>query len=119
MPIKTFEQACKKLKLDAANVLPDVSKMPEHLQKSLLATAMLFIIAGALNDGWKPNWNDDDERKWAPWFWMDAPGFRFYVSDYDFTFSDSTGGSRLCYKTRELSDYAGKTFLQLYQDMME
>lgn len=118
MPIKTFKQACTKLKLDPAKAVPDVSKMPKHLQKSLLAAAMLFIIAEALNDGWKPNWNDNNEYKYYPWFWMNKPGFRFYGSLCDISDTYSTGGSRLCFKTRELSDYAGKTFIKLYKDLM-
>lgn len=118
MQIKTFAQACKKLGLKASQVVPKVAMMPKQHRKSLIATAKLIIIAQALNDGWVPDWNNYDEYKYYPWFYMNKPAFRFDDSACAFVNSFSAGGSRLCYRTRELSDYAGKTFIGLYKDMM-
>ena len=33
--------------------------------KKLLAINMLLNVAKYLNDGWKPNWNDDNEKKYT------------------------------------------------------
>ena len=118
MPIKTFLEACKKLKLDPKKVLPVVKSMPLEMQKPQLAYTKLVIIAAALNDGREPNWDNTNEWKYWPWFWMDKPGFRFGASDCSLSGTDSAGGSRLCFRTRELSDYAAKKFLPLWKDLM-
>ena len=79
-----------------------------------IAYEKLKVIVSALNEGWKPNWNDDYQRKWYPWFYMNKPGFRFYDSTFDFTYTYV--GSRLCFKSEELSTYAAKQFLDIYKD---
>ena len=123
MKATSFEEACKDRGYDPATILPDVSNFPAKHQKALLATAKMFVIAESLNEGHEFNWNDWNERKWTPWFDMEVDdnnpsGFRFNVSYCAFVTTRSTGGSRLCYRTRELSDYAGTQFLELYRDMM-
>ena len=115
--IKTFEDACKALNLDPEQVLPDVSGMPEKHQKAIVSHAKLVIIAEALNDGWKPDWTDDDQLKYYPWFRMDSgSGLAYYV--YGSFYSTSCVGSRLCFKSRELAIYAGKQFTDIYADFM-
>lgn len=118
--IKTFEDACAALKLDPA-ALPVVTGLPEKHQKAIQAHYKLVIIAEALNDGWKPIWKDWEECKYYPWFQMDSDddevpgsGFSYYVYRYDDAFA--CVGSRLCFKTRALAEYAGKQFSSLYKD---
>lgn len=120
--IKTFEEACKVLNLDPEKVLPDVSAfLPPH-QAALTAAGKLFIIADALNEGWKPDWNNDDEWKYYPWFDMEKDednnpsGFR--LDGVDFSCAGSGVGSRLCFKSREIAEYAGTQFIDLYRDLM-
>lgn len=116
--IKTFEQACKALKIEA--VLPDVSMIPEKEQKAIIAHYKLTVIARALNEGWTPDYNNYDEYKYYPWFNMDdsgAPlGFSFDV--YGFVYTCTCVGARLVYKSRALAEYAGQTFVDLYRDYM-
>ena len=114
----TFEEVCEIKGYDSVKVLPDVSSMPEKFGKHLLAVSKLFIIADCLNEGWEPDWNNSNEYKYWPWFWMDEPGFRFHDSDYYVSSASATGGSRLCYRTRALSDHAGTTFLSIYKDLL-
>ena len=116
--IKTFEDACKALKLDSKKVLPDFSMFPEKHQKAMIAHAKLVIIAQALNGDWEPNWYDYNEFKYYPWFEMyessSGSGFSFY--DFGVWDSASYVGSRLCFKSRELAEYAGTQFEALYKD---
>jgi hypothetical protein len=120
--IESFENACKALNLDPEKVLPDVSAFPPPHQAALTATCKLFIIADALNEGWKPDWNNDEEYKFYPWFDLekhetyDPSGFRLFGvhSRYD----DSDVGSRLCFKSREIAEYAATQFIDLYRDLM-
>lgn len=71
------------------------------------------LIAKCLNEGWYPDWDNSSERKWRPWFYMDNPGgFRFFGSYYVNVCTNV--GSRLCFKSEELSDYAAKQFIHIY-----
>jgi len=112
--IKTFEAACKKLKLDPKKCLPVVSGMPKHHQDATIAHAKLVIIAEAMNDGWKPDWTNGQWDKYYPWFDLSSgSGLRY--DDCDHRRSTSDVGSRLCFKSRELAEYAGKHFKKLYE----
>lgn len=115
--IKTFEDACKALNLNSTAVIPDFSAFPETHQKSMIAHSKLIIIAEALNEGWKPDWSDSDQYKYYPWFDMEesaSGGFSSHVCAADWT--SSIVGSRLSFKSRELAEYAGTQFLDLYKD---
>lgn len=120
--ITTFTEACKVLNLDPEKVLPDVSAFPPPHQAALTAAGKLFIIADALNEGWQPDWNNDDEYKYYPWFDLeknedDNPsGFRLCNVLYDY--ANSLVSSRLCFKSRDLAHYAGTQFVDLYRDLM-
>jgi hypothetical protein len=111
--IKTFEDACKALKLDPKKALSNIPKIPGKHQKGLIAAAKLYIIADALNGGWEPDWSNYNEYKYYPWFNMRPSGFglfRVFCSH-----SHSGVGSRLCFKSEEIAEYAAKTFLDLYK----
>lgn len=117
--IKTFEDACKALSLNE-NTLPEVSMLPEKHRKAIIAHYKLVIIAEALNEGWKPNWADHNECKYYPWFYFPkaASGFGFSHGDCVYTYTSTYVGSRLCFKTADLSIYVGKQFIDLYREYM-
>ena len=110
--IKSFDDACQELDVD-----PEQDKFTEG-DPDDIAFQKLKVIARALNQGWKPNWNDSNQRKWYPWFYLNNPGFRFVASDYVSVSTGSTGGSRLCYESEELSIYASNQFLDLYNNLL-
>lgn len=113
--IKTYEDALKEIKI--TSLLPILNYETTNKEVlSIIALAKLTIIAKALNEGWKPNWNDSNENKYFPVFNMS--GFGFSYSDYVNLRTFSYCGSRLCFKTRELSDYSGKQFESLYKDLL-
>jgi len=115
--IKTFEGACKALKIKPT--LPDYSAIPEKHRKALLAHYKLIIITQALNEGWEPNWSDINEYKYFPWFEVKATkakpsGVGFSYSCYGAWRTLTYCGSRLCFKNRELVMYAIEQFKKLY-----
>ncbi len=119
----TFEEACASRKYDAATVLPVVSNYPIKHQQALIDHAKMVIITEAINDGWEPDWNDRNEYKWSPWFDMEVDdnnpsGFRFGGAGYGSSITDSSGGSRLCFRTKKDCEYAAKQFLDLWRGMM-
>jgi hypothetical protein len=75
---------------------------------------LAFLITEVLNQDWVPDWNDFDQRKWFPVFDM-SEGAGFGGSGFVFWGTAATGGSRLCFETEELADYAGRTFNDIYK----
>lgn len=112
--IKTFNDACEALGLDPDKQLPEQVLGPDG--EALNAYAMMFIIARALNEGWKPDWNNSGQYKYYPWFDMRA-GSGFSDSFCDGSITNTAVGSRLCFKSRELAEYAGTQFVELYKSM--
>lgn len=115
--VKSFEDACQVLGI-STNV-PEVKGLPRKHQKAIIANYKLIVIAEALNEGWKPNWQDSDEYKYYPWFDMSNPAGVGYSST-NVTASDTYAriGSRLCLKNRELAIYFGQTFTDLFNDSL-
>ena len=115
--VKSFEDACKVL--DITPSVPVVTGIPEKYQKPLIANYQLMVIAEALNEGWTPDWSNGEWDKWYPWFNMDnsSTAGRFSFDDSDNQCSFSFVGSRLCFKSEELADYAGTQFLELYREL--
>jgi hypothetical protein len=119
--IKTFEDACEALNLDATKVIPDFSAFPEEDREAMIAHAKLVIINKALNmqdDGtiWTPDWTNGKFDKYYPWFKMGSSsvgGFSCGVCAY--WISTTTVGSRLCFSSSELAEYAGTQFKDLYE----
>lgn len=123
MQVESFEKACELRGYDVNTVLPDVSNYPTKHQKAVTAFAKLVIINEAMNEGKGLDWNDDDQYKYYPWFDMEfhkknnPSGFRFYDTYYAVTSTRTSGGSRLCFFTREDAKYAGEHFENLYRDI--
>ena len=119
--LKTFEDACKVLKLDPKKVVPDFSCYPKKDQKAMIAHSKLVIIVRAANKienknkEWNPDWANMNEYKYFPWFEMDgSSGFRCDGCDgWD---THSAIGSRLCFVSRDLADYIAKQFIELYKE---
>ena len=119
--IKTFQQACKALGIEPET--PFTGNLERKDQLAIIAFYKLTIIARALNEGWKPNWSDWDEDKYFPVFRCKEgskknAGFGFSYSDFGWSSTCTNVGSRLCFKTQELAEYAGKTFEKLYKQFL-
>ena len=115
--VKSFEDACQVLGI-STNV-PEVKGLPRKHQKAIIANYKLIVIAEALNEGWKPNWQDSDEYKYYPWFDMSNPaGVGYSHTSYAASYAYAYVGSRLCLKNRELAIYFGQTFTDLFNDSL-
>lgn len=145
--VKTLEDACRELGEDHPFVLayqntnlldPEVAEE----NRDILAYMKLRIIAAALNDGWKPQFTEDEER-WYPWFTLwteeelseksnewkadrhlistgdysgDWAGFAYAYSVNAPSVAITDFGSRLCFKSEALATYCGKQFISLWAD---
>ena len=145
--VKTFEDACRELGEDHPFVLayqntnlsdPEVAED----NRDILAYMKLRIIAAALNEGWQPEFTEDEWR-WYPWFTLwteeelsekddewkskrvilplddysgDYAGFAYANSDNAPSDTGTSIGSRLCLKSEALATYCGKQFISLWAD---
>jgi hypothetical protein len=116
--IKSFEDACQHLGIEPK--LPEVDGLfPDH-RKAVVAFYKLSTIISALNNGWKPDWNDYRQRKWWNFFYVESnsAGFVYSLSSHSPSTTNATFGSRLCFKSEELAEFAAKNFIDLYNDLL-
>lgn len=116
--------------------------LAEWMGKDVVAFLKLRIITEALNEGWHPKFTD--EYRYYPWFYIYAKeeydnfseeekrrcvgraffnayanGGLVYSSAYHASSSSSSsGGVRLAFSTRELAEYAGKQFIDIWADFV-
>ena len=113
--IKTFEDACMKEGHDP-EILPDVSLMPEHCRKSIIAFFKLIIIFKAINNGWLPDWSNLNQFKYYPSYNFLSSGFGFDDLHYYYTVWNAPVSSRLCTDTSEKALFIAKQFKTEYKD---
>ena len=115
--VKSYEDACKELGREPY----DEKKLLElGLTKNDIAYQKMVVIVEALNEGWKPDVCDKNVCRWYPWFRPNgSPGsFAFCGSGYDDEYAHAGSGSRLVLKSKELADYCGMQFVELWKEML-
>lgn len=145
--VKTFEDACRELGGEHPFVMAFDSYLDNvhdaHIQDAdIIAYLKLRIIVAALNEGWEPQFTEDEWR-WYPWFFlwtseelfekseewkqdshlMSAGDFHTGYTGFAYAYStcatSSTSahiGSRIFLKNEALADYCGKQFIELWAD---
>ena len=117
--------------------------LAEWMGKDVVAFLKLRIITEALNEGWHPKFTEDEYR-YYPWFYIytkeEYDNFseeekrrcvgRAYSSayangglvsshaNYASSSSNASNGVRLAFSTRELAEYAGKQFIDIWADFV-
>lgn len=134
--IKTFEDAVAELSNRAMNGDKDAGKLLGEWKiitssvgsKDLLAYLKLRIITYALNEGWKPKFEEKTERRYYPWFNLKTRRIvgrsgNFASSYYSLMYAVDPSscsyagcGSRLAFKSKELAEYAGEQFAEIYEN---
>ena len=126
--VKSYADACKVLCIEP---MDEDSMKAQGFRPDEIARRQLETITEALNEGWKPNWADTDEYKFYPWFYIEvsevqtegaihgaAAGLSDANTDSAATSTYATVGSRLCFHDRETARYAGRTFTDLYAQIL-
>ena len=117
--------------------------LAEWMGKDVVAFLKLRIIKEALNEGWHPKFTEDEYR-YYPWFYIYtkeeydnfseeekrrcvgrangnayADGGLFYsYASHASSYSNTSYGVRLAFSTRELAEYAGKQFIDIWADFV-
>lgn len=139
--IKTFEDACREIGIDAEAWNRD--KISLGLEPDVLAFLKLRIIVKALNEGWEPQFTED-ECRYYPWFILYTReeynkldeeeksrvvcrpnsnanalgGVSHAYAGYDSSAASANIGVRLAFKTSELAAYCGRQFLDIWADFV-
>lgn len=141
--VKNYDDAVMELGEDHPFVVAANSatwRYTEEENEDIIAYLKLRVVVAALNDGWKPEFTED-ERRWYPWYRLytkeeidnlseeDKDGLLLWggsahngslcglacaVSHDAWSNSSASFGSRLAFKSEELADYAGKQFIELF-----
>lgn len=139
--VKTFKDACNELGIEHDKWVQD--KKDLGLEADVIAYLKLRIITAALNEGWKPQFTTDEYR-YFPWFYLYTQseidemseeeksrvvyrsyyiasasahgGVAYAHTNYDSSDTYAVIGSRLAFKTRELAEYAGRQFVEIWAD---
>lgn len=141
--VKTYDDAVKELGENHPFVVAANSavwRYPEDYNQDIVAYLKLRVVVAALNDGWNPEFTED-ERRWFPWYrlytkeeidnlseedkeqvllWGGSADYGSHCglasasSRYAWSGSPAYVGSRLALKSKELADYAGKQFIELF-----
>lgn len=136
--VKTFEDAVAILGNDNQAVIDYYAIADKTCTEDILAFAKLRVIAEALNEGWRPKFGGD-ECRYYPWFYIYTKAEyeeldedekksccvvgRSNINAYSYggvvycasSFSHAHSGSRLAFKTRELAEYCGKKFIDIWE----
>jgi len=120
--LTTYEAICKADGVDPVKSLPFPEAESDE-QKAVNDVARTFRIIRVLNEGWKPDWDNWEERKWLLWFDMrskaaggSAAGFSFFAFDYDLEHSHV--GSRLVFRDRSRAKHYADHFLEVSRGWM-
>jgi len=111
--IKTVDDAYEATKRPVL----DFSFLPDDIRDYFKAQYDAITIAEALNEGWRPNWDNSNEPKWRPWFVMGPSAFSFYDSCYVRSYALAGGGSRLHFRSEELATYAAEQFPDVWKKL--
>lgn len=117
--ITTYEEVCKALNerqiendsFDSTNQILNKSVI-----KRLIATYKLEQIERLFNQNWKKDWNNQNQYKYYPYFKKELGGWVFcLVTDG----SVRSLAAVAYYKDRQTAEYVGKTFINIYKDILE
>ncbi|MCM1439879.1 MAG: hypothetical protein NC131_11860 [Roseburia sp.] len=129
--VKSYVDACHVLGISDSEE-PEVIADGGLMRSDEIARRKLEVITEALNEGWRPDWNNTNQYKYFPYFRIlpgqgkgpdGKPNGAIAGLAYAYTFRAATHtrasiGSRLCFRDPELAAYAGDTFRDLYAEIL-
>lgn len=115
--VKTFKDALELVELSENEKMLLAYNGKETQMISTQAHIKLSIIAKVLNEGWAPDWTNGNEAKYYPCLKYTS-GVGFSCHAYDNGRTSTSLGSRLCFKSKELAEYAAKQFQDIYNDFL-
>jgi len=116
--INSLEDACKMNGTDLADAIPFPNPKNDK-QRCINAFAAKIEIVQAANGGKIPDWKNDNQRKYRPWYWMNgSSGSGLSLLGVGYGPSDTYVASRLHFLTREHAEKFYEKFPQIEEDLM-
>ena len=117
--------------------------LAEWMGKDVVAFLKLRIITEALNEGWHPKFTEDEYR-YYPWFYIYTKeeydnfseeekrrcvgrayrhavaigGLVYALASLASSYSSTNYGARLAFSNRDLAEYAGRQFIDIWADFV-
>lgn len=111
--IKNYSDVCREL-CEPELTETTFHRIPMRYRKKVLAYSKLQQIQRLFNGEWVPNWSDSSEYKWYPYYNSTGPGLVFDGSGYR---TSDFAAEVAFYKSREISDFVGRTFIDIYTEL--
>ena len=119
--VESYEEACERVGVEP---LTEERIKALELRPDEVARKKLEVITAALNEGWSPDWNNREQYKYYPYFYIEprkhgaSAGLSYAYTYYAASYSYAYIGSRLCFNDPETARYAGKQFTELYEQLL-
>lgn len=119
--VTSYEEACERVGVEP---LTEERIKALELRPDEVARKKLEVITAALNEGWSPDWNNTNEYKYYPYFYIEprkrgaSAGLSCAHTGTAASITGAYIGSRLCFHDHETARYAGKTFTELYEQLL-
>lgn len=119
--VESYEEACERVGVEP---LTEERIKALELRPDEVARKKLEVITAALNEGWSPDWNNTDEYKYYPCFYIEPrkygahAGLSYAHTDSAASSTYAIVGSRLCFHEPDAARYAGKQFTELYEQLL-
>lgn len=119
--VKSYADACEVLGIEP---MDEEALRAVGFRNDEIARRKLETITEALNEGWRPDWNNTDQWKYYPWFRIKpnphgaTAGLAFAYTYHAASDTAANFGSRLCFHDDDTATYAGKTFADLYAQIL-
>jgi hypothetical protein len=114
--IKTLEDAFEET---GRPTTPDFADVPEDLRPYFKAQYNAIVVAEAVNEGWKADYRNGDQRKYLPWFNVLSPaGVSFHAARYGYSSASAGRAARLCLKSDTLAQYVAEQFPDIHEEIL-
>lgn len=116
--IKTFEDAAHiAIETPEGYGLLTEYERSVNIKSDTKAYIMLKLITYVLNEGWKPSL-EEEEKRWYPCFAISNHGASSEYANFATSYAVKYYGSHMAFKSKELAEYAGKQFIDIYKSFL-
>lgn len=105
--IKSFSNACNFLGIESTNTIFSIIDSTD-----ILALKQLKVIFAAINQGWYPDWNNNNQSKYIVYF-------EYFRNCFDVILKQNTQISTLCLESYEKAKHVIKYFSGLYKQYLQ
>lgn len=111
--IKSFETACEVAGIDPVKFVKNLEDNGDTVDE--IAYKKLKLIIRTINGDWKPDWNNQNQKKWYPWFNTQS-GFSYALTDCDV--AATSLGSSLVVDSSDKAVHMATHFLNEYKSFL-